>query len=273
MMAPAGIAYRGRMNAQLDPLVAPARARSLSKTLSRLARGLCWVLWLGLGSSAQAKTCEEARDDIAQGMDAAGLRGYSLQIVPAGTPLAGAKVVGNCAGGSRKIVYRRFALRQAQPLVSEAPLPPSPEPAPSPAAAAPEPKPEPKPKPVAQLPRPQPAPPAPVATRPVAPEPAPAAVAVSLPEPASPMPVTQAEPAPPPPAPEPVAVEKAVTAEAAPASQANDTQPASASLAPEFLTRHWAWLGLLLALPLLAWLWRWRGGGVDAAGLPRGPRL
>jgi hypothetical protein len=219
------------MNDQVDFLVGHARTTRWPKAMRRLARSLCWVLWLGLGSSAQAKTCEEVKADIAAGMDASGLSGYSLQIVPAGTPLAGGRAVGNCAGGSRQIVYRRFALQQVHPLVSEALLPPSPQPSPSPAA------------------------PAPVAVRPLAP--------VPVPVPAAPVAVVQvSEPAPPTPA-----------AQAAPASQSNEAPPASASLAPAFLAKHWTWLGGLLVLPLLVWLWRWRVGGVDAAGLPRGPRL
>lgn len=235
----AGVAYRGWMNSWGHLPAAPGCALCGLNAMRRLAFGLAGVLCLGLVAPAQARTCEEVQADIAETMDAAGLRGYSLQIVPAGAPLAGTRVVGRCAGGARKITYRRFALPQAQPHVSEALLPPSSEPAPSLAAPAPEPKAKREPEPRLE-----------------------------------PKPVVVAEPAPPPSqAPEPVVAQKALTAEAVPASHAVDALPASASLTPALLDRHWPWLALLLLLPLLAWLLRWRGGGVDAAGLPRGPRL
>lgn len=262
----AGIAYRCWMNAGVDRLVVRVRWVGC----------LGWLLCLGLASPAQAKTCEEVKADIAQSMDAAGLRGYSLQIVPAGTPLAGAKVVGSCAGGARKIAYRRFASPQAQPLVSEALSPPAPEPAPaaSPAPAEPAPAkpaepmkaaptaPEPKRVAVAPLPAPQPQP---VVAAVPAPQPAAQAEPASSPTPSPPLPAQVSEP------PRPVA---ATAAEAAPASQAAAAQqPSMAGLMPDLVAGPWPWLGGLALLSLLLGFWRWRGSGLDAAGLPRGPRL
>jgi hypothetical protein len=143
MMAAAGIAYRCRMNDQVDSLAARGGRAVRGWVAARpLARGLCWALWLGLAAGAQAKTCEEVKDDIALSMDAAGLNGYSLQIVAGSTPLAGAKVVGRCEGGARKIVYRRFALPPSKTAVADAPPP-----EPAPRVAAPEPAPAPGPAP------------------------------------------------------------------------------------------------------------------------------
>jgi hypothetical protein len=208
---------------------------------------------LGLATCAQAKTCEEVKAAIATDLDKAGVHGYSLQIVAAGTPLAGAQVVGNCAGGSRKVAYRRYALQQAQFLVSETPVPQSPEPLPKPALSDP----RPDPKPVAA--------PTAAARRPLAPELVPA-VAVPQPASAPPSGSTQAEAALPPQTQEQTPVVKPSMPEAVLTGQATAAQPAMAT--------HWIWLAGLIVLPLLlVWAWRRREGGLDAAGLPRGPRL
>lgn len=263
------------MNDSVDALVVRGHG------LQRQARALFWGLLLGLGAGVHARTCEELKADIAEGMGAAGLRGYSLQIVPAGTPLAGAKVVGTCMGGARKVVYRRYALPQAQPLVSEAATPtaqePSPElaaaPAPAPIAAPATPVPRkpsaPEPKPSAQA-VPAPAP-EPVVTP--APTAAPQALALQAPvlESAStPAPLLLSQVAEPAPAAAPAV---AVAATTTPASQSAEAPPPTmAGLVPGFLAGRWPWLGGL-ALLLLGVFWRWRASGVDAAGLPRGPRL
>jgi len=53
-----------------------------------------------------AKPCEELALEIAAKLDAAGVKDYSLEIVP--NELAeGEKVVGSCEGGTRKITYAK----------------------------------------------------------------------------------------------------------------------------------------------------------------------
>jgi len=64
-----------------------------------------------------AKPCEELALEIAAKLKAAGVKDYSLEIVP--NELAvGEKVVGSCDGGTRKITYAR---------VKEAPESPPPK--------------------------------------------------------------------------------------------------------------------------------------------------
>ena len=56
-----------------------------------------------------AKPCEELKTEIAAKIDAAGAKGYSLEIVKADADAGDAKVVGTCDAGQNKIVYRREA--------------------------------------------------------------------------------------------------------------------------------------------------------------------
>ena len=53
-----------------------------------------------------AKSCEELAIEIAAKLDAAGVKNYSLEIVP-NALVGGEKVVGSCDNGSNKIVYVR----------------------------------------------------------------------------------------------------------------------------------------------------------------------
>ena len=69
------------------------------------------VLALGLLSLAgtalaDGKPCEELKAEIAAKLDAKGVSGYSLEIVDKGAAADG-KVVGNCEGGVKEIVYKR----------------------------------------------------------------------------------------------------------------------------------------------------------------------
>jgi hypothetical protein len=65
------------------------------------------------GASAHAaKPCEELALEIAAKLDAAGVKDYSLEIVP--NELAqGEKVVGSCEGGTRKITYAKEKPKKA----------------------------------------------------------------------------------------------------------------------------------------------------------------
>jgi hypothetical protein len=59
--------------------------------------------------TAQApKACEELKSEIAQKLDAKGVKTYTLEIVAKEKDAEG-KVVGSCEGGTKKIVYRKTA--------------------------------------------------------------------------------------------------------------------------------------------------------------------
>ena len=59
-----------------------------------------------------AKPCEDLALEIAAKLTAAGVKDYSLEIVP--NELAeGEKVVGSCEGGSRKITYAKIKPKKA----------------------------------------------------------------------------------------------------------------------------------------------------------------
>ena len=59
-----------------------------------------------------ARPCEELALEIAAKLDAAGVKDYSLEIVP--NELAeGEKVVGSCEGGTRKITYAKVKPKKA----------------------------------------------------------------------------------------------------------------------------------------------------------------
>ncbi len=56
---------------------------------------------------AQApKPCEELKAEIAKKLEANGVKSYSLEIVTKDKEVEG-KVVGNCEGGTKKIVYSK----------------------------------------------------------------------------------------------------------------------------------------------------------------------
>lgn len=64
------------------------------------------------------KDCEELRREIAAKIDAKGVQGYTLEIVP-GDAASTAKVVGSCNGGTQRIVYARQP--DASTMVAEQP--------------------------------------------------------------------------------------------------------------------------------------------------------
>jgi hypothetical protein len=64
------------------------------------------VLIVPACSYAQAKPCEELKSEIAQKLDAKGVKSYTLDIVDKDKDTDG-KVVGTCEAGSKKIVYRK----------------------------------------------------------------------------------------------------------------------------------------------------------------------
>lgn len=64
------------------------------------------ALVLASTSFAQTKDCEELRMEIAAKLDAKGVKNYTLEIVAAES-VKDEKVVGTCAGGTKRIVYKR----------------------------------------------------------------------------------------------------------------------------------------------------------------------
>ena len=193
---------------------------------------------------AQADPCEQLKGVLAARIDASGVRGYSLEAVPADTPVPpGAKAIGTCRSGASKILYRRWgAERPAPPALDSGVLRPALAPATASAARHPEPR-----SAVA----------ASAVTAPVA-EPHKmrdtGAVEIALPSVVDP-PAAQPEPVRP--------------------AEASAAQPSPAQRASAFIAEHWPWMGALLLLPItaLAWAWHAHRSAYDEAGLPRGPKL
>lgn len=262
------------MNATLHtpPPRAAEGPRALRGWLPRLAaacRALALVpptsVLLASGAHAQSSGCEQFRDKLAARVDPS-IRGFTLDIVPASTPMPpGAKVFGTCDGGAFKILFRRGG--NTRPV-------PSGEAAESPASAVQAKAPEPAPKPPAvQADRtPPPAVAAPAPSPAVPPRPAPVTPPPSAPaptrEPDKPVAALarEAEPAPDRPAPP--------TAPAEPTPAAAESTPKVAQ-ASGFMAGAWRWAWLLLLLPIGGGLWAWYAhhSAYDEAGLPRGPKL
>lgn len=73
------------------------------------------ALFVPVCSYAQgAKPCEELKSEIAQKLDAKGVKSYSLEVVEKDKDAEG-KVVGTCEGGTKKIVYRKTAAAEPAP--------------------------------------------------------------------------------------------------------------------------------------------------------------
>ncbi|MES2819272.1 MAG: DUF1161 domain-containing protein [Pseudomonadota bacterium] len=70
--------------------------------------GCCVVLAL-LASPlwAAPKPCEALKQEIEVKIQAAGVRSYTLEIVPAAEATDPGMVVGSCENGSKRIVYQR----------------------------------------------------------------------------------------------------------------------------------------------------------------------
>jgi hypothetical protein len=204
------------------------------------------ALWLPAAAVAQGSACDQFKATLAARIEATGVRGYSLEVVPASTPVpAGAKAIGNCEGGALKILYRRWGGASAAASA----------PAPLIAAEAP-------PK------RPQPA------VRPEVPAPA---ASVPVPKPA-PAPVVTFEAAEPPPLRasdvQLARVVESVAPQAPPLGPGEEKPPLPQRVSG-FVVTHWHWLLALLLVPLavVGWFWRAHYLAYDKNGLPRGPRL
>jgi hypothetical protein len=81
---------------------------------------------LATGAQAQANPCDQLKGVLAARIDASGVRGYTLETVPAGTPVPpGAKVIGTCEAGASKILYRRWGATRPSSDVPDAARPAS----------------------------------------------------------------------------------------------------------------------------------------------------
>lgn len=243
------------------------------------------VLLLSASAHAQGSPCEQLRSTLAARLHG-DVRTYSLEAVPAGTPLPpGAKFIGTCEGGAKKIMYRKgnpaplnmaaasvpvaapkpsapvviavpvkASAPVAAPVVKEPPRPAAPplKPASSPASS---------PERIAKS----------IATSPSVPPSAslaPRAVDVAT----ATLPMAATKPAP--------VTEAAADTDGAidwPKPMRND-EPEGPSLterATAFGREHWLWATGIVLLPLLLGIGAWvaHRRSYDASGLPRGPRL
>jgi len=248
--------------------VCGCRPLAVSCTMTILQTAL---LLLAPGAQAQSNACDLLKSELAARIDATGVRGYSLEAVPADTPVPpGAKAIGNCEAGASKILYRRWAAAQPSSTDAGATGPAS---AAQPRVAPDKPAPRPT---VAQNDRASP----PAAASAPAPTPratsrsgAPASAAATpgrVPE----KPVLAASAS-------DVAVVPAVEralAQPAPQAQPGKTpavQSPWAQRATDFMAENWRWFLALIVLPLagLGWAWYAHRSAYDEAGLPRGPKL
>jgi Protein of unknown function (DUF1161) len=231
-----------------------------------LATALATLLTLAASLSAQASTCDDFKAKLAARIESSGVRGYSLETVPARTAVpSGAKVIGTCETGAKKILYRRWGATQAAsgaasaartapalqaPAVIDAP-------AQQIAAVRQERAPLAPPAVASGLTSPPMAHSKAAASQPIV------APALNTDDAAALRPVvgtTVALPTP---------VKTATTTADALPPPANPTPQAA-----DIVAAYWPWIGaLVLLVALLGWLWRARYAAYDKDGLPRGPRL
>ena len=76
-------------------MTAPTRLLTQLFTVSLVAVGMA------------AKPCDELKKEIADKLDAKGVKGYTLDVLASADVKEGATVVGSCDGGTKKIVYTR----------------------------------------------------------------------------------------------------------------------------------------------------------------------
>lgn len=273
-----------RMDARkptMDARSAIASRRGVGHCVRRLAAGgrrlaiahAVVSMVLAVGAQAQTPSCDDFKAVLAARFESNGVRGYSMEAVPAGSPVpSDARVIGTCESGAYKILYRRWgAARVSAAAASAAPVASAAPPATAPDA------------PPRRAPGTRPERAASAAPSASVPGRAPAPMARSNPGAASaaavvaPAPTTQAAAGSPgvvaamrsvdkPLAEAPAPVQR----EAVPGAQPTLTQRASDAVAD-----HWRWLAAL-ALVVLAggiWLWRTYFSAYDKDGLPRGPRL
>ncbi len=242
----ARVAFRERAGAGTG-----ACPRVVRRGSPALLGAACW--FFAAGAHAQpVSACEQLKSSLAARLPA-DPRSYRLETVPAAEPVPpGAKAIGTCEGGTRKILFRR-ADAAAGPATASAAGPASAPPASKPvevagrmaapvAASAPSVVSKPAPRPVEAASAAQ--------TSPQAGKAPVDAVAVG--------PVGRAE----------ARVDLPLAAR--PVDDGSWVEKASGLAAG-----YWHWIGALVFLPLGLWGGAWLAyrRNYDAAGLPRGPRL
>jgi hypothetical protein len=237
----------------------PDRAlfRSRLRWLAIGGRRFALTMALVAGAAAQASPCDDFKAVLAARIESTGVRGYSLEVVPADDPVpSDAKVIATCESGTRKYLYRRWGAARAasaaqRPTMADTPARRAPinreeRVSIAPVAATPA---------VAALPLPRASEAAvALAAAPIQP------TAISVKEVAAVSPIERTVVVPP-------ALVKSDTATAAAATL---TQRASG-----FVAAQWRWLAALALVVLVCGLWMWRVsfGAYDKDGLPRGPKL
>lgn len=116
------------------------------------------ALLLAGGAQGQTGACEQLSARLSARIESTGVRGYTLEVVPAAAAVPrDGKVIGTCEGGARKVVYRRWggaavASSAVAPASAPEPQPTAPPPPASQAAvAAPPPASAPEPEPAASV--------------------------------------------------------------------------------------------------------------------------
>ena len=69
------------------------------------------VVLFSVSAFAQVKMCEELKAEIDAKLVAKGVKGYTLEIIPA-DQVKDQKIVGSCEGGTKKISYSRGSEKQ-----------------------------------------------------------------------------------------------------------------------------------------------------------------
>ena len=78
------------------------------------------ILFSAAAQPLLATPCEEVKSQIAQKLDAKGVKFYTLEVVNKDKEVdTDSKVVGTCEGGAMKIVYKRGAAPAAAPAAAE----------------------------------------------------------------------------------------------------------------------------------------------------------
>jgi hypothetical protein len=227
-------------------------------------------LVVAAGAQAQTPSCDDFKAVLAARFESNGVRGYSMQAVPASTPVpSDARVIGTCESGAFKILYRRWGAARASSATAA-----SAAPAASGVQAAAAPDAPPRRAPGAPAQRAMPALPAAV------PAPAPAPMARSNQAAASAATVAALAPT------QATAGGASDVVAMRPVDKPLAEAPVKVQAAPDarlplmprvsdLVADHWKWLAAV-ALAVLAggtWLWRTYFSAYDKDGLPRGPRL
>ena len=205
------------------------------------------AMFLAGDARAQSSACDQLKATLSARIEASGVRDYTLDAVPADTPVPpDARVIGTCDAGKTSMLYRRGG---GTPLAIDAPAVARPSPAPKANAAS-------GLRVQVQAPA---ASSIDVASADRAPTPVPAPTPIA----ASPPPVTQLIEAAPP------------TPPARPPETDSAPKTTLAQHASEFAAANWRWLLALVLVPAAGWLWAWLAhrSAYDKSGLPRGPRL